>query len=312
MLDVSIIFVNYKNTKLTIDAIKSVKGKSAGFSYEIIVVDNSNDGSFAALETELHSIDSSIKAIDANDNLGFGRANNLGSKYVQSKYLYFLNTDTFLINNAIFELFDFLEKNNNVGIVGSNLFTKDELPNHSFMKDEKNLKNEKKYGSFFCLLKHKLSRKRIDFNYTNNPLKINGYVCGASLMIRKEDFEILGGFDKGIFMYAEEALLCYRLIHELGKEIYNIPSSKIIHLEGGGVEKNSLAHMKMFIDGNTVYYKKLFGDKIVRQYLKYNCKHLKPKIFRHKLMRHQDRAEYLSISLEAYKKALVEFDKSRC
>ena len=42
-IDVSIIFVNYKTAYLVKDVIASIKEKSQGFSYELIVVDNSQD-----------------------------------------------------------------------------------------------------------------------------------------------------------------------------------------------------------------------------------------------------------------------------
>lgn len=50
-----------------------------------------------------------IFGIDAKDNLGFEKANNLGAKNAKGRYLCFLNTDTLLINNAIYELKKYLE-----------------------------------------------------------------------------------------------------------------------------------------------------------------------------------------------------------
>ena len=264
-IDVSIIFVNYKTSNLVGDVINSIKEKSNGFSYELIAVDNSKD------EEELARLKliEGLTVIDANGNLGFGRANNLGANVAKGKYLYFLNTDTLLINNAIYELKNFLDDNPNVSIVGSNLYTKENKPNHSFIKIEKNVKNEKKINSPWIAIKKRITHKSPDFNYSNNPLKIDGYVCGASLMMRRGDFAALGGFDKDIFMYAEESLLCYRAIHELHKEVYNVPTSRIIHFEGGSFKKPiSYNRIKTNIDGNVVYYTKAFGKAGAVDYLK--------------------------------------------
>lgn len=230
-MDVSIIFVNYKTSSLVHDAIHSVKEHSSDFSYEIIVVDNSESEEEFNKLNDLESDD--VHLIDAKSNLGFGKANNLGSKIAQGNYLFFLNTDTLLMNNAIYELKKFLDEHDDVGIVGSNLYTKDGKPNSSYYLLEKNIKNENKVSEFHTKIKKILSRKRPDFNYSEKPLKINGYVVGAALMIRKSLFDTLGGFDKDIFMYAEESLLCYRSIHEKEFKIYNVPSSKIVHFEGG-------------------------------------------------------------------------------
>lgn len=294
-VDVSIIFINFKTADLVKEAIASIKEKTQGLSYEIIVVDNSEDKEEFK---ELSEIEETT-IIDARKNLGFGKANNLGANVTKGKYLYFLNTDTLLINNAIYELKIFLDKNQSVGVVGSNLYTPELKPNHSFYPYEKNLKNERRFNSFWSLVRKYAFHRRIDFNYSEKPKKLNGYVCGASLMIRRELFNRLGGFDKDIFMYAEESLLCYRLIHELHKTIYNVPSSKIIHFEGGSQKVFSLRHFQMILDGNFVYYSKTFGKNNALKYLKNEYKSAKKKIFISKILRIKNKEKQFSLYAQA-------------
>lgn len=278
--EVSIIFVNYKTHDLLFNAIQSVINKSYGFTYEIIIVDNSCDDKEYELIKNKY-INTNIKVINSKENLGFGKANNLGSKFANGKYLYFLNTDTLLINNAIFELKEYLDNNPNTAVVGSNLFNRNNKPNSSYRYLEKNLKNEIKNNSLFNKIKLKIFKRRIDFNYSNKPLKIYGYVSGASLMIRKNIFDSLNGFDKDIFMYAEESLLCYKVINDLKYNIYNIPCSKIIHFEGESM-KNSSIYYNMFLDGNYIYYKKLFGEKEAVKFIKreYKIAYKKSKFYK--------------------------------
>ncbi|MBR4770370.1 MAG: oligosaccharide repeat unit polymerase, partial [Clostridia bacterium] len=115
-VDVSVVFVNYFTCDLTCQAIASVRERSRGFTYEIIVVDNSCDeAEFARLTERLQGL---ATVIDAKGNLGFGRANNLAATKAKGKYLFFLNTDTLLLNNAIFELYAFLEQNPRAGVAG--------------------------------------------------------------------------------------------------------------------------------------------------------------------------------------------------
>ncbi len=303
-IDVSIIFVNFKTAKMTKAAIESVISKSCGFSFEIIIVDNSESkeewDEIERLENDF------TKIIDAKSNLGFGKANNLGSSIAKGKYLFFLNTDTLLINNAIYELKTFLDFHSDVGIVGSNLYTIDYKPNHSYVLEVKDLKNEKKNYSFFRLIKNKFKKRRNDFNYTDKPIQINGYVCGAALMIRKNAFNELDGFDKDIFMYAEEALLCYQLIKKLGLKIFNIPSSKIIHFEGGSQNNcPSQQKIKMLIDGNFIYFLKAFGEKDALDFLKINCKiSSKMKILYILLLNKEKKNYYINLKNECRKKLL--------
>lgn len=84
-MDVSIIIVNYNTKQLTCQCIDSIYEKTNGVSFEIIVVDNnSTDGS-----QELLSHDNRIVFIEAGENLGFGKANNLGIKKSLGRYLFF-------------------------------------------------------------------------------------------------------------------------------------------------------------------------------------------------------------------------------
>ena len=185
-----------------------------------------------------------------------------------------------LINNAIFELKNYLDNNPNTAVVGSNLFSRNNKHISSYRYLEKNLKNEIKNNSLFNRIKVKIFKRRIDFNYSNKPLKIYGYVSGASFMIRKNIFDLIGGFDKDIFMYVEESLLCYKVINDLKYNIYNIPSSKIIHFEGKSI-KNSFIYYNMFLDGNYIYYKKLFGEKDAFKFIKraYRIANKKSKLY---------------------------------
>jgi GT2 family glycosyltransferase len=263
--DVSVILVNYKTSRLTHMAIESLQRMSHYFSYEIIIVDNSMDENEYKSLYDLRS--DSTTLIKASSNLGFGKANNMGAKVASGKYLFFLNTDTLLLNNAIFELYSFMEKNPDVGVCGCNLFTKESKPSHSFYREEKNLQGDLYFSGPLAYITKCLGRRN-DFNYSQKPIQIRGYVCGAALMIGNETFQSLNGFDSDIFMYAEEALLCYRVIHELNMKIYNVPSGKITHLEGGSFSSISYNRAKMMVDGNYIYYCKAYGIKSALKYLK--------------------------------------------
>ena len=283
---VSIIFVNYKTPKMTADAINSVKEKTKGINYEIIVTDNSND-----LEEYNELVkcinDNNVLVIDAKANLGFGKANNLAAKEAKGDYLFFLNTDTSLINDAISILANYLDNNPNTGIVGGNLYTKNMKPNHSFNKNEKNIRAELMENSIISMLFKCISRKRKDFNYTDKSISIKGWICGANLMMRKDIFKQLNGFDKDIFMYAEETLLCYQTI-KLGFDIYNIPEAKIIHFDGGTFGNFNINRARLVVNGNSIYYLKAFSKQTMIEYLlkirkKYKFKYILFKLFKKKI-----------------------------
>ena len=106
--DVSIIIVNYNTHKLLRNCLISIIENTKRCSYEIIVVDNASTDNSREIATEFKS----VKWIQSEVNLGFGKANNIGSLEASGKYLFFLNSDTILLNDAISIFYDFFEENN--------------------------------------------------------------------------------------------------------------------------------------------------------------------------------------------------------
>ena len=107
-IKVSVIYVNYKTISLILDSIQSIKEKVQNVSYEIIVVDNSSGDN---AEEILSSNYPEVRFIQAGQNLGFGRANNLGVDIAKGEVVLFLNPDTLLENDAISEMYFFLKEN---------------------------------------------------------------------------------------------------------------------------------------------------------------------------------------------------------
>ena len=233
-MDVSVIIVNYNTLELTKNTSESVFEKTRGLKYEIILVDNaSTDGSVEFFE---RSYQEKIILIKNKENLGFGKANNIGAKEAKGKYLFLLNSDTLLINNAIKILFDFMEKNNKCGVCGGNLYDAQLFPTFSYKKKMMGYESELKEPLIFGLISIISKKlKKYDwsnpfFNFSDNNLKVE-LIIGADFFIRREIFEKLTGFDEDFFMYHEESELCFRVL-KLGYSIYNVPAAKIIHLEG--------------------------------------------------------------------------------
>lgn len=253
-MKVSIIIVNYKTKELTKNTIESVISKTKSISYEIIVVDNnSNDESAEYLQSQFGN---KIIFISNKENAGFGKANNIGAKFATGKYLFLLNSDTILLNNAVKILADHMDSNNNIGISGANLFYEDMTPAHSFGKKLPSLKTQ--LGDIFSLtgIKKKLFRLSSEFNFSNKLMEV-GYITGADMMIQKNIFDNLNGFDDDFFMYYEETELTHR-VKKLGYKIISIPKAKIIHLEGKSFEfKEKRTQMKY--ESMYKYFNKVHG-----------------------------------------------------
>ena len=99
-------------------------------------------------------------------------------------------------------------------------------------------------------------RDNFEFNHTGKPLEV-GFIIGADMLIRKDVFQQVDGFDARFFMYAEETDLSKR-IYLLGYKSISVPEAKIIHLEGKS-NKYKSAQMKMRYEGRMLYYKKYYS-----------------------------------------------------
>jgi len=250
-MDVSIILVNYNTTQLVINCLKSIYEKTKSVNFEIIVVDNNSPD--RSIEN-LKAIFPEIKLILSKKNGGFGAGNNLGNKYAIGKYLFFLNSDTLLLENTLLDFFNFMEKTPNAGACGGNLLTEDLKPNISFERLKPNLISSIN-RLFFNIFTRIIYKNQLYFSIDKKPIIINGYICGADFFLSKEIFDKVGGFDEDFFMYYEETELSYR-ISNLGLKFYILPNVKIIHLEGGSQKDNSSNKIKWMKESRKIYYKK--------------------------------------------------------
>ena len=282
-MDVSIILINYHTLELLIESIRSISEKSTELRYEIIVIDNcSNDNSIERLQSLFGN---SIVLIESPENLGFGKGNNLGAKQASGKYLFFLNPDTYLLNNAVKILADYLDYHPKTGAVGGNLYFPDQSPAPSFCKTFDHPEREARNATWRSILKRKVkdkkdapsgARRPQSFNDTGNPLSVS-YVFGADMMVRRDLFEELGGFDPDFFMYAEEEELSWR-IKKAGYDIVSVPDAKIVHLEGASTESDGRfneAQFRMRMNGKLLYYKKCFGEEGLTSFVKARKKQYK-------------------------------------
>lgn len=260
-MEVSIIIVNYNTQKLTCACIDSVIAKITGIDYEIILVDNaSTDGS-----QEHFCRDERIKFIEAGMNLGFGKANNLGVNQAKGDYVFFLNSDTLLLNNAIYEMWHYCEehKEDNIGGLGCILCDGNNQRCHSYAK----LNTWKDIvKSYFLAPYNKTKAKEImamDAEDESKDAFEVGYVTGADLFVPRRVLEECGCFDPDFFMYSEEAEMQWRF-QKHGYRNMIIKSPKIMHLEGMSQTKSKSPTLRKILmtQGSIFLYVKKTSSSI--------------------------------------------------
>ena len=261
-MDISIIIVNYNTKELTKNCIDSIYEKTKDIEFEVILVDNdSNDGS-----KELFERDKKIEFVEAGKNLGFGKANNLGLTRATGKYIFFLNSDTILVNNAVKIFFDFCEghKDLKTGGIGCLLQNAEGKRIHSFAPFP-TLGRELR--DFFIAPIYKKFRWAYHrYDTTRDDTKKDwfyvDYATGADLFVSRKVIDECGGFDPDFFMYFEETEMQHRW-SRAGYPSTIIKTPKIIHLEGGSVKigQPKFNH-RQFLFGlrsKNLYFKKTQG-----------------------------------------------------
>lgn len=258
-MDVSVIIVNYNTKELTKNCIDSVFTKTSGVSFEVILVDNaSTDGS-----VELFENDDRILFIKSGENLGFGKANNLGYQYAKGKYLFLLNSDTLLLNNAIREFYLQMEqRSKTIACMGCLLVDENNKRIHSY-GDFPTLRNELIRKPWHLL--HEVFGVHKGFD--DHPLIILDdhafeveYVTGADLFIRRNVVDEFGLFDPDFFMYYEETEMQHRYrLHGYSSIIVDIP--QILHLVGRSANVSVSIWDKRDIISTIVCYEKLYGNR---------------------------------------------------
>ena len=241
-MDDSIVIVNYNTKYLLANCLSTIFDNTKDVSFEIIVVDNASQDDSKEYICQHYP---SVRWISSKENLGFGRANNLGAKYAIGQYLFLLNSDTLLENNAVKIFWEYMQKhsNQNIGVLGGWLLDENKKPNRSFGFFP-NAKNEINYLlkiHHLPILNDIVLEKNVD------------YIVGADLFIAKKLFDQLDGFDNNIFMYYEETDLQYR-IALLGLCRRIIPGPCIIHLEGGSFENKGLSFSRFLMAQSSYNY----------------------------------------------------------
>lgn len=244
-MKLSIVVLSFNTKKLTLDCIHSIlniyKKDIDNGEIEIIVSDNnSQDGTVESLKKE-----KKVKIVENDKNYGFSKGNNIGARKAFGKYLLFLNSDTLIKDAGFLGMIKFMEQNEKVGILGAKLTN----PNKTVQKSCGN------FYTFFNLL-FTLFGKDVLVRKSPDKIQRVDWVSGASLMIRKDLFNVLKGFDEDFFMYIEDMELCLRT-KKLGYQTYFYPNVGLIHRELGSGNR-SFAILSIY-KGILLLYKKHFG-----------------------------------------------------
>jgi len=214
---VSVIILNWNGKYLLKDCFQSLQRIDYP-DYELIMVDNgSQDGSIEYVKQNFPDV--RILALDRN--YGYAEGNNLGASIAKGELLVFLNNDTCVDKNWLIELVKPILEDSKIAICGSKVV----YYNHPEIIE---------FAGGMILSNgmaiHVDLPEQEGYNY--NIPRYTSHAYGAAMLIRRDIFQRLNGFDEDYFIYNEELDLCWRC-WLLGLRVLFVPSSVMFHKQTG-------------------------------------------------------------------------------
>jgi GT2 family glycosyltransferase len=230
-LKLSIIIVNWNGRAILEECLNSVQKFPPSFPYDIFVVDNnSSDDSVYFLKDKKKELGERLNLILNQENVGFGRANNQAMRLSNAEYFFLLNSDAEVTPGAIDKLVELADKDRRIGIIGPKLLNADRSLQSSVWRNHLTPWEILFTGlKFHKLLPRGLQREFFlgDF-WDHNQQREVKMMSAAAMLVRKELFDQIGGFDEDIHMYGEDDELCFRTYHSGWKLVFT-PEAEVVH-----------------------------------------------------------------------------------
>ncbi len=260
-MDLSIIIVNYNVKEFLQNLIHSIEKASLNLNKEIIIVDNaSDDGSVEFIREKFPQ----AILIANQKNLGFGKANNIGLKQASGKYILLINPDTLVAEDTFEKMIKFFESNPEAGLAGCKILNPDgslQLAcRRSFPGPWTSFTKVTGLSSLFPNNKV-FARYNLTYLDENKTYEVDA-ISGSFMMMLKEVYAKVGGFDEQFFMYGEDLDLCYR-IQKSGFKVYYVHSTQIIHYKGESTKRSSLDETKVFYSAMHLFVKKHLSSSLL-------------------------------------------------
>ncbi len=256
-MQLSVIILNYNVRYFLEQCVLSVQKALSTIDGEIIVIDNSSSDNSCEMMKQLFP---NVKLIENKDNLGFPKGNNLGVAQAKGDYICILNPDTVVAEDTFSKILNTKNWQLNTGIIGCKLIdgTGNFLPESkrgiptpwvSFTKIFGLYKLSNIFGKYYAQ------------HLTENQSGKVGILVGAFMVMQRELYNEIGGFDENCFMYSDDIDLSYMVLQK-GKYNYYFHETSVIHYKGESTVRDE-KYMKRFQEAMQFFYKKHFKKSFV-------------------------------------------------
>lgn len=224
---ISVIIVNWNSGQQLATCVRSVVRSSKGLVQKIVVVDNGSTDDSLVRIGQLEN----VEIVKAEENLGFGRACNLGASRCGSEYILLLNPDAEVYEHTFDDLTAYLSSDmpRSVGIVGIQLVDETGRISRSCTR----------FPGSVAFIAGALGVDRICprlghfmSEWPHDESRIIDHVIGAFYLVRRDVFDALGGFDERFFLYLEDLDFSLRA-KKAGWDTVFLANIQAFHAGGG-------------------------------------------------------------------------------
>jgi len=260
-MQLSVIILNYNVRYFLEQCVLSVQAALKHIDGEIIVIDNnSSDDSCQMMKTRFPN----IKLIENKENIGFPKGNNIGVAQAKGEYLCILNPDTVVAEDTFVKIFnsqlppETSGPNSQLGIIGCKLIdgTGNFLPESKRGIPTPWVAFTKIFGLYKFFPKVRLFNQYYAQHLTDNQSGNVEILVGAFMVMKRDLYTEVGGFDENCFMYSDDIDLSYVVLKK-GKINYYFAETTVIHYKGESTVKDG-TYMKRFQEAMDYFYSKHF------------------------------------------------------
>ena len=251
---VSIIIPAYNGWQMNYQCLHSIKNNTYGITYEVIFADDVSTDETKDIENYIKN----ITVVRNETNQGFLKNCNHAATFARGEYIHFLNNDTKVTRGWLTSLVELMKKDPAIGMAGSKLV----YPDGRLQEAGGIIWKDASAWNFG----HKQNPDAPEFNY----VKEVDYISGASILIRKEVWDKLGGFDEAyVPAYCEDSDFAFK-IRKMNMKVVYQPLSEVVHYEGfsHGTDQNKnsgLTNTKQYQEINKKKFAATWNQELQQQ-----------------------------------------------
>jgi GT2 family glycosyltransferase len=260
-LDLTIAIVNWNTREFLKGCLASIRENVKDIKYEVIVVDNASPDSSAGMVREYFP---GVELLENRKNLGYAKANNQAFARARGRYFLLLNPDTVVLKDSVEKMVGFLDNNPGAAAVAPRFLN----PDRTFQRFYRRFPGLLYFISQMTIFSWLMpagakQRLRRSYHYENthdsfDAIRTVEQPAASCLLLRKDVFGDGKLFDERFPIFFNDVDLCKR-IAMLGRKIYYLPDSEIVHFGGEGVKQLDATREMEYIIGWLRYIKKYGG-----------------------------------------------------